>query len=148
MALQDIKVSRQLFYSYCGLHQSTTDHKAELAPYGITQCVCSLCVNATPETDNICKTFPAHVMQYKKNSVIWERLSKVPPGTLDEMLSYQSMVMWEGLDMDVNYWAHFMPALIIAYQQSGKPHMLIKLIQDMLRWHNFIMQKAAFDGLD
>ena len=148
MALRDIKAGEQLFYSYCGLHQSAADREAELAPYGIGQCVCSSCVNATSETDNIRKTFPARVTQYKRNSVIWERLGKVPPGTLDEMLSYQSAVLQEGLDTDVNYWAYFMPALIIAYQRSGKPHASIKLIQDAFRWHNFVTQKAEFDGLD
>jgi hypothetical protein len=145
LSLRDIKAGEQLFYPYCGLHQSAADRKAELALYGIAQCICSPCVNATSETDNIRKTFLARVTQYKTKSVIWERLRKVPPGTLDEMLTYQSAVQKEGLDTDVHYWGYFLPALITAYQCSGRSQAAKQLTQDMLRGHNFIRKKAAFE---
>ena len=77
---------------YCGTEQSTSDRKAELAPYGITQCICSSCINATPETDTIHETYRSRLEEYKRQSMIWDRsgLGSVPRGTIDELLRYHA----------------------------------------------------------
>jgi hypothetical protein len=82
MSLRGIKVTvgEQLSYSYCGLHQSAADRKAELAPYSTAQCICSSCVNSTPETDNICKTFPPRVMEYNRKSLSGSDSGRFPQG--------------------------------------------------------------------
>jgi len=103
LATGDIKSGEQLFYSYCDLEQSASDHRAELAPYGITQCICASCINATPETDALRQNFSARVKEYRRKSIIWERLPvangwNVPVQTLDELLRYQKAVVKEGLD--------------------------------------------------
>jgi hypothetical protein len=51
MAGRDIKVGEQIFYSRCPKATSFAERKLALAPYGITNCTCASCANATPETD-------------------------------------------------------------------------------------------------
>jgi hypothetical protein len=80
-ATWDIKAGEQLFYSCCDIKQSASERKAELAPYGITQCICASCVHATPETDMLRKTFDAHVHEYLMQSCgNLGRFAEVPAG--------------------------------------------------------------------
>jgi hypothetical protein len=145
MASRDIRAGEQLFYSYCDTEQSASKRKAELAPYGIAQCICSSCVNASPETDSIRETYSAQLKEYKRQSSTWERLGKVPAGTIDELLRYQRAVVKEGLDTEVDYWAYFLPVLIKAYQRSGKTHESTRLVQELLRRRDFMVAKEAIE---
>ena len=150
MASRDIKAGEQIFYSYCGIQQSAADRKAELAPYGIEQCICTACVNATPETDTLRKTFSARVKEYKSQSVTWERLPKgrkLPVETLDGILNYQKAVVKEGLDVNDNYWTEFLPALSTAFRKSGKPTEEMVVIREFMRWSNYQKEKRAIKGL-
>jgi hypothetical protein len=150
MASRDIKAGEQIFYSYCGTQQSASDRKAELAPYDIAQCICTACVNATPETDALHKTFSARVKEYKSQSVTWERLPKgrkLPVETLDEMLRYQKAVVKEGLNIHDIYWTEFIPALATAFRKAGKPTEEMVVIREFMRWSNFIKEKRAIKGL-
>jgi len=145
MASRDIKAGEQLFYSYCSNEQSASNRKAELAPYGIAQCICSSCVNATPETDTIRETYSARLAEYKLQSLTWERLGKVPPGTIDELLRYQRAVVKEGFDTEADYWAYFFPVLIKAYQRSGKTHESTRLLQTLKKRRDFLVAKEAIE---
>ena len=72
MASRDIKAGEQLFFSYCDPEQPASKRRADLAPYGIAQCICSSCVNATPETDDIRTTYHARVAEYERRSLKWK----------------------------------------------------------------------------
>jgi hypothetical protein len=76
-ATRDIKAGEQLFYSYCGINQSASERKVELALYGIT-CACASCVHATPETDALRKTFYARIQEYKTQSLTWNDFPGFP----------------------------------------------------------------------
>ena len=150
MASRDIKAGEQIFYSYCGMQQSASDRKVELAPYDIAQCICTSCINATPETDALRKTFSARVKEYKSQSVTWERLPKgrkLPVETLDEMLRYQKAVVKEGLNITDNYWTEFTPALATAFRKAGKPTEEMEVIREFMKWSNFMKEKRAIKGL-
>jgi len=150
MASRDIKSGEQLFYSYCGLEQSASDRKAELAPYGITQCICAACANATPETDPIRKTFTARVKEYNKQSMIWERLPtangwNLPLQTVDDLLKYQKALVKEGLHTHNNYWIEFIGALGTAYRWAGMDSEASQLAREMKRWAKYIQEKGAME---
>lgn len=150
MASRDIKAGEQIFYSYCGIQQSASERKAELAPYDIAQCICASCVNATPETDALRKTFSARVRGYKSQSVTWERLpngQKLSVETLNEMLRYQKAVVKEGLQINDIYWTDFVPALATAFRKAGKPSEEMAVIREFMRWSNFMKEKRAIKGL-
>ena len=146
MATRDIKSGEQLFYSYCGLDQSVANRKAELAPYGIAQCTCASCVNATPETDAIRQTFSVRVKEYKDKSKVWDRLPttsgrNVPVQTVDELLKYQKAVVKEGLDTHIDYWLDFIPALATAYRWAGRHREGGKVLEGMMRYAQFLQRK-------
>jgi hypothetical protein len=131
-ATRDIKAGEQLFYSYCGINQSASERKAELAPYGIT-CACASCVHATPETDALRKTFYARIQEYKTQSLTWNDFPRFPVEILDDLLRYQRAVVKEGLDNDFRYYLEFLPALVRAYQLADRPNEGILVIQEMVR---------------
>ena len=146
-AARDIKAGEQLFYSYGSTDQSASNRKSELAPYGITQCICSSCINATPETDTIRETYRSRLEEYKRQGMIWDRsgLGSVPEGTIDELLRYQRALVKEGLDTDPNYWDVFVPVLATAYQRSGKTREAIGVVQRLLRWREFKEEMEAME---
>jgi hypothetical protein len=149
MASRDIKSGDQLFYSYCGVEQSASERKAELAPYGIAQCICASCIDATAETDALRKTFSARTKEYRAKSMIWQRLPissswNLPVQTLDELLKYQKAVVKEGFDTNTMYWIEFVPALGAAYHWAGR-HLEAELLQELMRWGKYIQGKAALE---
>ena len=146
--IRDVKAGEQLFYSYCGLEKSASERKAELAPYGITQCICAACVNATPETDAFRKTFRARIQEYSRQSSIWPRLPKFPVEILDDLLRFQRAAVEEGLETDNKYWLVFLPTLMTAYQMAGRnngPEATL-VIQEMARWADFLKSKQAMES--
>ena len=64
LAVRDIKAGEELFCSYCGLDQTKAERQTELAPYGFS-CCCPACINATPTTDNLRKTFKARIARLR-----------------------------------------------------------------------------------
>ena len=146
--IRDVKTGEQLFYSYCGVEKSAYERKAELAPYGTTQCICDACVNATPETDALRKTFGARVQEYSRQSAIWSWLPKFPVQILDDLLRFQRAVVKEGLDTDKKYWLVFSPTLMTAYQMADRnngPEATL-VIQEMARWVDFLKSKQAMES--
>ena len=146
--IRDIKAGEQLFYLYCGVEKSASERKAELAPYGTTQCICDTCVNAMPETDALCKMFGAHVQEYSRQSAIWLWLPKFPMQILDNLLRFQWAVVKEGLDTDKKYWLVFSPTLMMAYQMADRnngPEATL-VIQEMARWVDFLKSKQAMES--
>jgi len=137
VAVRHIKSGEQLFSSYCGGgEQSAAERKAELEPYGFTQCTCAPCVNATPETDTFRKTFQARVEKYDLNggNVAWAKLRALPAGTLDELLAFQRLVVQEGFDIHDKYWLMFMPTLALAYRMAGRLSEARAVMQQLRRW--------------
>jgi len=63
--------------------------------------------------------------------------------TLDELLRYQNAVVKDGLHTHPNYWVEFIPALVRAYRWAGRHHEAKKVVQDMIRWGQYIQQEAA-----
>src|SRR5258705_484014 len=59
-ALRDIKAGEQLYHSYCSEARTKAERQTDLAPYGFS-CNCLACVNATPASDNLRKTFRERV---------------------------------------------------------------------------------------
>ena len=145
MASRDIKAGEQLFFSYCDPEQPASKRRADLAPYGIAQCICSSCVNATPETDDIRTTYHARVAEYERRSLKWKRPGSVPAGTLQELVRYQRAVVEEGFDTEIHYWGQFLPVLIKAYKLSGNTCEAKRLFRMLLRWKNFTMKKEAIE---
>lgn len=145
--IRDVKTGEQLFYSYCGVEKSAYERKAELTPYGITQGICDACVNATPETDALRKTFHARVQEYSRRSAIWPRLLRFPVEILDDLLRFQRAVVKEGLDTDNKYWLVFLPTLMTAYQMAGRnngPEATL-VIQEIAKWADFLKSKQAME---
>jgi len=138
VAIRDIKSGEQLFNAYCDTEQSAAGRKAQLEPYGIAQCACAPCVNATPETDNFRETFRARVQEYdlKGGNVAWAKLPALPAGILDELLEFQRLVVQEGFDIHDNYWLMFMPTLARAYRMAGRRSEAMAIMQKLKRWQN------------
>jgi hypothetical protein len=145
-AARDIKAGEQLFYSYCGLEQIASERKAELAPYGITQCTCASCVNATPETDAFRKTFTERVQEYRRQRVVWQQHPRrFPIEILDELLDFQRAVLAEGLDTDQNYWLNFLTTLVIAYQMLDRIDEASLVGEEMMRCLGFLKFRQAME---
>lgn len=146
-ASRDIKAGEQLFYSYCGLEQIASERKAELAPYGITQCTCASCVNATPETDTLRKTFIERVQEYRRQRVIWQQFPRrLPVEILDELLDFKRAVLAEGLDTDHNYWLNFLTTLIIAHEMSNRTNEASLVVEEMMRLLDFLKFRQAMES--
>lgn len=64
----------------------------------------------------------------------WNQLPKFPVTILDDLLKYLQAVVKEGLDMDFQYWAVFLPALATVYQVAGKNKEGNLVIQEMAKW--------------
>lgn len=145
-AIRDVKAGEQLFYLYCSPEKSASERMAVLAPgYGITQCICAACVNATPETDALRQTFHARIQKYNTQCDSWVLLPKFPAEVLDDLLRYRRALIKEGLDTDNTYWSEFLPTLIIAYRMTGRNNEPeAKLVfQEMMRWLKFLESKEA-----
>jgi len=142
MASQDIKAGEQLFLSYCDPEQPASKRGADLAPYGIAQCICCSCVNATPETNNIRTTYRARVAKYERQSLNRNRPGSVPAGTLQQLVGYQRAVAEEAFEAEMHYWEHFLPALIKAYKWSGNTCKAKRLLRRLLGWKDFTMKEA------
>ena len=113
MASHNIEAGEQIFYSYCPLSTTFVEHKLALMPYSITNCTCASCTNATPETDAFCTNFYAWICEYYFHSEVWNFNGQLPENfTLDKMLTFQKVVIKEGLHIEQVYWVYFMNALI------------------------------------
>ncbi|KIM38871.1 hypothetical protein M413DRAFT_75533 [Hebeloma cylindrosporum] len=135
-AMRDIKAGEQLFYSYCPGERSASERKALLeTSYGIEQCICAACINATPETDALRKTFHARVQEYSTTCAALLRLPKFPVEFLDDLLRYQRAVFEEGLDWSEKYSTALLPTLIAAYRRASRLNdpEAAKVVQDMVR---------------
>jgi len=144
-AIRDVKAGVQLFYSYCSREHSASERKAVLAPYGITQCICAACVNATPETDALRQTFYARVQEYYMQRDSWPLLPKFPVEILNGLLRYRRALVKEGLDTVKIYWSVFLPTLITAYRmadRTNEPEAQL-VVQEMMKWLDFFDAKQA-----
>ena len=107
-ATWDIKAGEQLFYSYCGINQSSSKRKAELTAYGIT-CACTSCIHITPKTNALCKMFYTCIQEYKTQSLTWNDFPMFPMEILEDLLRYQrAPVVKEGLNNDFHYYLEFL----------------------------------------
>ncbi|KAF8816542.1 SET domain-containing protein [Phlegmacium glaucopus] len=96
-ARYSIKAGEQIFYAYCRLDLTAAERRLELEPYGVV-CTCSVCVNATPETDILHKECARRV------EVIRDLLNrsasnvKMVDRLVEEGIEMQQAMLKEGLD--------------------------------------------------
>jgi len=109
-ALRDIKAGEQLYHSYCDIASTKAERQASLASYGFT-CNCLACVNATPASDNLRKTFRSRVSRLdgRKNG----------PELLSDLVSaklLEAEMVAEGLDMTND----FLTVMCVLHVANGK----------------------------
>jgi len=99
IAAQDIKVGEELYCAYTNLARTKMDLQTDLAPYGFT-CNCVACVNTTPATDKLRKTYVDEVSPL-------DDAQRNQPGTMvDTMASaklLESKMVVEGLDVTFEF---------------------------------------------
>jgi hypothetical protein len=115
-ATRDIKAGEQLFYSYCLAASTVAERRTQIAPYGFV-CECPACVNATPETDNLRKTFGSQIALFKKmaggdSNIINET-------AVEDAVKLDKDMVKEGLDADPQYLTLLM-AICMANEKLGK----------------------------
>lgn len=113
-AVRDIKAGDQLFYCYCPTDCNLAERRAELAPYGFV-CKCTVCINATSETDKLRNTFEAQVTALRFTFLS----SQVNETTLEDALRLERAAIKEGLD------AHFafkslVVVIFLVYTKLGR----------------------------
>jgi hypothetical protein len=144
MARRDIKAGEQLFYNYCDVLTTAAERKISLARYGITNCTCASCTNATPETDALRRTFGARVREYFYRTAVWHSNGDSPnESMLDEMFEFQKAVIKEGLHTRPDYWEYFMVALIVACDLAKMKTELENNMMQMLKHKNYCMTNEA-----
>jgi hypothetical protein len=144
MASRDIKSGEQLFYTYCNLLTTAAERKLSLAPYGITNCTCASCTNATPETDALRTNFHTRVREYLSRSVAWNSNGDSPDkSTLDEMFEFQKAVIKEGLHTQSDYWHYFMVALIVACKLAKMENELVTSMRKLQKFSIYNEAKVA-----
>ncbi len=92
-ATRDISAGQQLFHSYCPLDESASERQAYLAPYGFT-CKCPACVNATPKSDTLRKTFFSGIKFFNGLLEKDDRLTRLD---LEAILLFEQDLIKEGL---------------------------------------------------
>ena len=149
MASRDIKSGEQLFYNYCDVLTTAAERKLSLARYGITNCTCASCTNATPETDALHKTFNARVREYFSCTAVWNSTGDSPDvSTLNEMFEFQKAVIKEGLHTRLDYWEYFMVALIVACKLAKMNAELETNVREMLKYRKHYTAKVALMDLE
>ena len=144
MAGRDIELGEQIFYSYCPRSTSVAERKLALAPYGITNCACASCTNATPETDALRTNFFSRVREYYYHSEVWNFNGQLPEDfTLDEMLAFQKAVVKEGLHIEQAYWLYFMKALIVACRLAKMDRELAMNVEEMKKYFYYHNARMA-----
>ena len=111
-ALRDIKAGEQLYHSYCDVAQTKAERQTELAPYGFT-CSCLACVNATPASDNLRKTFQSRVSRLdgrKEGRELWADLVSGK--------QLEAEMVAEGLDVTLDFFT-VMCVLHVAHGKLG-----------------------------
>ena len=98
IATHDIKAGEQLFTSYCPLHRTKAERQTDLAPYGFS-CSCPACVNATPATDKLRKTFRDQI--YRHNA--WIKQPEWTDDILPSALLLEADIVAEGLDSEIEF---------------------------------------------
>ena len=144
IASRDIEAGEQLFYNYCDVLTTAAERKLSLARYGITNCACASCTNATPETDALRKTFSARVREYFHCTTVWNFHGNSPDeSTLNEMFEFQKAVIEEGLHTRPDYWEYFMVALIVACKLAQMNTELETNMRKMLNYRKYHTAKVA-----
>ena len=79
--------------------------------------------------------------------MIWQQLPRqFPVEILDELLDFQRAILAEGLDTDHNYWLNFLTTLIIAYEMSDRTNEASLVVEEMMRWLNFLKFRQAMES--
>ena len=98
-AKRDIKAGSQIFASYIDTLQAKASRQAALAPYGITECGCRACVNATPQSDKLRQVCSKMVENWLKQSrEVWPKDPNLKESVLAPLLETKKKMEEEGLD--------------------------------------------------
>jgi len=98
VAVRDIRAGEQLFCAYCGLNRTKTERQTDLVRYGFS-CNCPACVNATPATDKLRKTFSNQISRYNASvkQPMWN------DDSLSSVLLLEAEMIAEGLDCTIEF---------------------------------------------
>lgn len=111
VAVRDIEPGDELYCAYCKLTRTKAERQADLAPYGFS-CQCSACVNATPATDNIRKTFKDQVSHL-------DTIRKQPEMMADAVASAKRLeaeMDAEGLDITFDFFTLLCVIQVTSYK--------------------------------
>ena len=102
--MRNIRKGEQLFYSYTSQTASAQDRQKGLAPYGIV-CECSVCVNATPESDLLRQEVAQRIKHFYQLCEEWIEVpgSLLSEKVLDPVFELKKAIQREGLETEVDF---------------------------------------------
>ena len=99
-ASRDIKAGDELVVSYLSPDSSFAERRVQLAAYGFV-CKCPACVNATPEADQLRKTFEIEINSL--GMAIGDPSQMVDQTLLENALTLEKNMVKEGLDAEIEF---------------------------------------------
>jgi hypothetical protein len=107
VAARDIKAGEELYCAYIDLARTKAERQTDLAPYGFS-CNCSACVNATPATDKLRKTFKDQVSRLEARKNQQELMADVVAS--GKLLAAEMVA--EGLDITFDFFSLLLVILV------------------------------------
>lgn len=129
IAARDIEAGEQLFVSYCQLHRTKAERQTDLAPYGFS-CNCPACVNATPATDKLRKTFKDQILRHNG----WIKQPEWTDDILSSALLLEADIVAEGLDCEVEFYA-LLTAIYVSFAKLGRKAEMAKYKKRLMEYH-------------
>jgi len=134
-ASRDINAGEQLFYAYCGMNQSASERKAELAPYGLV-CQCPSCVNATPKTDKLRREFTYRIDRYRLRAERWAKMSNLTVSVLKPVLELKEEMIKEGLHSQEDDYSTLLEVCLRIYVQLGMKEEANDYVKELRRYRS------------
>jgi len=114
VAVRDIRAGEQLFYAYCGLNRTKTERQTDLVRYGFS-CNCPACVNATPATDKLRKTFIDQISRHDA----WIKQPEWTNDALSSALLLEAEIVAEGMDIAIEFLT-LLTAIYVSFSRLGR----------------------------
>ena len=114
IAAHDIKAGKELYCPYINLGRTKAERQTDLASYGFS-CNCSACINATPTTDELRKTYERQVANLGT-------LKNQPELMTDVVASakvLEAKMVAEGLDVTFDF-LNVLLVVYLIYTQQGR----------------------------
>ncbi|KAG2007157.1 hypothetical protein CC2G_014873 [Coprinopsis cinerea AmutBmut pab1-1] len=137
-ALRDIKAGSQIFASYTSYFMSKAERDEFLAPYGI-QCVCRVCVNATPQTDQLRRVCFKMSQNWKKQcDNVWMKDRKLTVDVLKPLLEMKKRMEDEGLDTFEAGYYELWQVMMSVYSKLG----MVRKMEECMAVLRVFMEKT------